>query len=223
MIALNPSIGALENIHRKWGWYLALGIALCVLGAFAILYSVTATLASMIVLGWILVFSGIVEAIHSFNVGTWSGRFMHLLAGVLEFVVGALAIAAPVPSAAALTLVLAAYLMVGGMFRCIAALSIRFPGHGWVALSGAIAFALGLAVAWRWPVSGLWFIGLCVGVDLILHGATWISFALAVHRVPLDEIRRDFDVDRIDAEWQTWPRTASARAAQETQKSGPAF
>jgi uncharacterized membrane protein HdeD (DUF308 family) len=33
------------------------------------------------------------------------------------------------------------------------------------------------------PDAGLWFLGLCVGIDLVLHGAAWIAFALAVRDV----------------------------------------
>jgi uncharacterized membrane protein HdeD (DUF308 family) len=54
----------------------------------------------------------------------------------------------------------------------------RFPHWRWVALSGAISVALGLMLWNSWPVSGLWFIGLCVGIDLIVEGAGWISLTL---------------------------------------------
>ena len=66
----------------------------------------------------------------------------------------------------------------------IAALLLRFPGSAWAVLGGLISFLLGLALWRQWPMSGLWFIGTCVGVALLLHGASWIGFALSLRKIP---------------------------------------
>src|SRR5262245_24068399 len=187
MIAINTLPG-LDTVRRNWGWYMALGIALGVLGVFAICYSFLTTLVSVVVFGWVLIFSGIVEAIQAFRVRRWGGFFLHLLAAVLEIGVGALVIAKPLAGALGLTVLLAAYLIVGGVFRIIAALSLDFRGAGWLAVSGAISFILGLALAYYTPRAALWFIGLCVGVDLMMHGAAWFAFALMARRLPESEL-----------------------------------
>jgi len=44
-----------------------------------------------------------------------------------------------------------------------------------------VAFILGLAVWQNWPATGLWFIGLCVGVELIVQGVSWIALGLTAH------------------------------------------
>jgi uncharacterized membrane protein HdeD (DUF308 family) len=105
------------------------------------------------------------------------------LAGLLEVVVGFLVLRAPLDAALLFTLLLAAYLLVGGLFRLFAALALWFPGSGWVAFSGLVSALLGVALAMQWPSDALWFIGTCVGIDLILHGATWIAFALSARRL----------------------------------------
>ncbi|MGZ3634159.1 MAG: hypothetical protein ACXWM7_07870 [Parachlamydiaceae bacterium] len=38
---------------------------------------------------------------------------------------------------------------------------------------------LGLLIWAQWPVSGLWIIGLFIGIDLIVLGWMWITLALA--------------------------------------------
>jgi uncharacterized membrane protein HdeD (DUF308 family) len=58
----------------------------------------------------------------------------------------------------------------------------RFPNWGWVTLSGAVSVALGLKLWGAWPASGLWFIGLCIGIDLIVEGAGWIMLSLGADR-----------------------------------------
>jgi len=174
----------LEEARRHWGLHLGMGIILVVLGTVAMAYAFAASLVSVLIFGWLLVGSGLVQAILAFRVQSWGGFFMHLLGGILEIVVGVLVIGAPAAAAVGLTLVLAVYLLVGGLFRTVAALAIGFPGSGWAALGGVVSFLLGLALWRQMPVSGLWFIGTCVGVDLLLHGAAWIAFALGVRRVP---------------------------------------
>ena len=52
--------------------------------------------------------------------------------------------------------------------------------RGWQALDGAITLLLGLLVLAQWPVSGLWVIGLFVGIDLIFYGCAWIALALGL-------------------------------------------
>jgi len=58
------------------------------------------------------------------------------------------------------------------------------PHWNWqVALDGAIAFVLGILILSRWPASGLWVIGLFVGIDLLFYGGVWISFALSLRNM----------------------------------------
>jgi uncharacterized membrane protein HdeD (DUF308 family) len=125
-----------------------------------------------------------VQVILAVQMREWGGVFLHLLGGILELIVGFLVLKAPADAAVFLTLLLAVYLLVGGLFRLGAGLTHRFPGAGLVALAGAVSALLGLMVALEWPVSALWFIGICVGVDLVLNGASWLAFALAARRLP---------------------------------------
>ena len=53
-----------------------------------------------------------------------------------------------------------------------------YGGYGWHVIDGAINILLGLMIFSQLPVSGLWVIGLFIGVDLIFYGATWIAIAL---------------------------------------------
>ena len=174
----------IEEIRHQWGWFLALGILLIALGVLAAIAQPLFTLATVVFFGWLLIVSGVAQCIEAFWVRAWRGFFLHLLGGILELIVGVLMVGAPVRAAAVLTLLLAAYLMVGGLFRLIAAFSLNFVGSGWVAFGGFVSFLLGLMVWSEWPESSVWFIGLCVGVDLMLHGAAWVAMALAARRLP---------------------------------------
>jgi uncharacterized membrane protein HdeD (DUF308 family) len=184
-MAATALFGELDRVRRNWGWFLALGIALIVLGIIALWVSFLATIISVLVLGWILIIGGVLQIISSFGARDGAGGiFLHLLTGILALVVGWLLVVNPGTGAIALTLLLATFFLVSGAFRVIAALALRFPNWGWGVLGGVITFILGAMVWAHWPSSGLWFIGLAVGVDMIFHGWAWVMFALAVRNLP---------------------------------------
>jgi uncharacterized membrane protein HdeD (DUF308 family) len=176
-------VGATPEMIHNWGWFLAFGIVLVLLGIAAVVRSVTATVASMLFFGWLLVFAGVAEFVTAFMVGKWTGFFLHLLAALLFGVTGVLMLMRPVISAEAVTLLMSVFFLCGGLYQLVASLWTHLPGWGWQALSGAIASIMGILIMAQWPVSGLWVIGLFVGIDLILYGSAWIAMAVDLHKM----------------------------------------
>jgi uncharacterized membrane protein HdeD (DUF308 family) len=164
----------LDPATRNWRWVLASGIAFVVLGFVALAFSVLTTLASVFVLGWILAFAGIFEAVHAFKIPRWSGFLFDLLAAILYVVVGALMIVRPGAGALSLTLLIGAFFLVGGAFRVVTAGIVRPPNWGWLVVSGLVTLLLGLLIVSEWPASGLWVIGMFLGIDLVFSG-TWLT------------------------------------------------
>ena len=186
---LSPSPALVSEMHalrQHWVWFLVLGIALVVLGSVAIGWACLAsiTIAATWLFGFVLFGGGVAEIIHSFSVGRWSGTLVHLLIGLLYCVVGFMMISDPADSAITLTKIIAIFMIVGGIFRIVAALSHRFPGWEWVLLSGGITLLLGLLIYKNLPESGLWFIGLAIGIDMIFNGWAWIALAIGIKRLP---------------------------------------
>jgi uncharacterized membrane protein HdeD (DUF308 family) len=181
---LAQEIGLLQ---KHWRWFLILGIAMVVLGLIAVSYSciMTVTMAATVLFGFFLLASGIGEIIHSFWVGRWSGMLLHLLIGILYTFTGFIVIDQPVEAAVQLTLLIAIFLMVTGIFRIVFAVSERFSGSGWVMLNGAVTFILGLMIYKQWPDSSLWVIGLFIGIDLIFNGISWIMLSLGLRKPKL--------------------------------------
>jgi len=171
-----------EMIHH-WGWFLAFGIILLALGIAAIVRATTATVASMVVFGWVLVFGSVFEFIAAFMVGNWSGFFLHLLVAILFAIVGIMMLTRPVLSAETWTLVMAILFLVGGVYQLIYALWTHLPGWGWHALNGVIATILGILLAVGWPGTGFWVIGLFIGIDLVFYGWAWIALAIGLRKM----------------------------------------
>ena len=57
-------------------------------------------------------------------------------------------------------------------------------GWGWVVLNGVISVILGAAIWRQWPLSGLWVIGLFVGIEMLFSGLSWVMLGLAVRSAP---------------------------------------
>jgi uncharacterized membrane protein HdeD (DUF308 family) len=174
----------LNALRGNWLWFVLLGIALVVLGMVAVSSAVITSLAAAVAIGLLLLVAGSAEIVGAFWCRGWSGFFLELLSGVLSIVVGILFLRAPIGGLAALTLLVACYLMVGGIFKIVAAVSYRFAAWGWTLLSGIIDLILGALIWQDWPASALWVIGLFVGINLILRGFNWIALGLALRTIP---------------------------------------
>ncbi len=177
----NPLIAGIEEIRRSWGWFLALGILFIILGMACITFDVTATFASVLIFGWMLLIGGVFALIQAFTVGQWSGFFLYLLSALFRGFTGYLLVRYPMVGAETLTLVLASFFIVGGLFRTIGSATAKFPRWGWAVFSGIVTVVLGIALLAQMPISGIWFIGFAIGVDLVFDGLAMIGFATAIH------------------------------------------
>jgi uncharacterized membrane protein HdeD (DUF308 family) len=173
----------LTEIDRKWGWYFALGAFLILLGVIASGMAVATTLLTVVVLGWILLGAGAGMVVLSFLTGRWSGFLLTLAAGALSLIAGITILRYPLAGAVAITLMLGVILIAEGIYRTAASIVMRFPNWGWSLVSGIVTLALGFVLVTNWQSTSLWFLGLAVGIDLILHGFAWIAFSTRVHRL----------------------------------------
>lgn len=181
-----PSVGV-EELKKKWGWFLALGILMIVGGSIALGAATLMTEFSMLLLGWLMIFGGVLEAVHSFACKKWSGFFIDLLTGLLYLVVGFMIIANPGAAAEALTLLIAVFLIFGGIFRIGLAISVRYQNWVWLLLHGVINLILGILIWKQWPYSGLWVIGLFVGIDMLFNGWALVMLAITAKNMPPQE------------------------------------
>lgn len=172
-----------DELRRNRGWFLALGIVLVLLGTFALIDSVVVSVVSMVVFGWILLFSGIVEGVQTFRHRTGGHFFLHLLNALFSVVVGVMLLRNPLAGSLVITLLLASFFVVAGIFRIVAGLAIRMPGSGWTLVDGVVTLILGILVWSQWPTSGLWVIGLFIGINLIFNGWSQIMLAFSLRRL----------------------------------------
>jgi len=177
----NPLAAGIEEIRSSWGWFLTLGILFMLLGAVCVIGDVSATFATVLVFGWMLLFSAIFGLVHAFRTHSGQGFLLSLFSALFRGFIGYLLIRHPLAGAASLTLILASFLIVAGLFRAIGAGMLKFPRWGWSVFSGIASLGLGIMLLAQLPVSSVWFIGFAIGLDLIFDGASLIGFATSVH------------------------------------------
>ena len=146
----------MEDAQQHWGRLLAVGLVLTALGAVGIVASTFFTLASVVLLGWLLTFAGAVVLWHAFSAPRWTGVLLQAAMGTLNLVVGAICIWQPVEAAQALTLLIAASLIVQGIFRLASAFASQVDGRGWLVMSAIVTLVLGGLIFSQWPAASLW-------------------------------------------------------------------
>jgi uncharacterized membrane protein HdeD (DUF308 family) len=181
----NALLMDLGRIRHRWGWFLLLGIVMVVLGIAALFLTPVATVAAVLVLGWLMAAGGIIEILHAFRVRGWGGMFMHLILGVVGVAVGLLVATHPLAGALAYTLLFASFFIVIGLFRIIAAASLRFLNWGWALFDGIVTLALGILIWAEWPWSGYWFLGLALGITFLVRGWSYVMLSIAVRSLPV--------------------------------------
>lgn len=169
-----------REFKERWGSFLIWGIVLIALGVLAMGLAQFTTLLSIMILGILFTAAGIVVTYDAFK--SWWGKsqgfFLHLVSGVLYLILGILLLASPMVGAISLTILMAIFFIMIGVFRIILSPLIRFPRWGWAFISGVITLVLGIMILLQMPASGLYIIGLFVGIDLFLWGWTYVTMAL---------------------------------------------
>jgi uncharacterized membrane protein HdeD (DUF308 family) len=179
--------GRVTMFQRRWGWLLLLGIVQMICGAFALSVPVAATLAATIIFGAVMVASGVMQVVHVFSVRNWKGVILHSLSALLYIGAGVLVLLFPLRGALTLTIVVAVLLIADGVVRSMLALRVRpLDGWGWFLAAGLASIVVGVLLMSGWPITGLWAIGVLLGVNLLFSGITLsalaITFRSRMHR-----------------------------------------
>src|ERR1700744_1127639 len=168
-------------LRAKWGWILALGIVYVIAGLVALGGVVMATVASVLIVGLMMIVAGVAEIINAFQCKGWGRFLVWVLLGTFYIVAGFVTFENPLFAATILTLVLGASLIASGIVRIFLAFSMkREQPWIWLLLSSLITLLLGPLVLAHWPISSVYILGIFLGIDLVMAGAGWIGIGLAL-------------------------------------------
>ena len=172
-----------SNLQVKWGWFVAIGLLLIACGTVALVNLFVATVVSVYYVGMLMVLGGILSIAHAFQVKGWESTMLWALGGALYVLAGVFAFLNPLLASAALTLMLAAALIVTGVVRIFVGFRMRgVSGSGWIIFAGFVTALAGVIIAIGWPVNSLWILGAFLAIDLLMQGWSMLFLGIALRR-----------------------------------------
>jgi uncharacterized membrane protein HdeD (DUF308 family) len=174
----------LNGMKRASGWSVALGVLMMIVGIIAMLAPWEFGLVIALVVGWSAIFNGVAQIV--FGIRTHGGWhvLLEVILGLIYIVAGVYLLMHPVGGLLALTLLLASFLLIYGIFALVLAFQIR-PRHGWgwVLFDGIITILLGILIWAHWPLNSDWVVGTLFGISIFISGLTRLMMSLAVRRL----------------------------------------
>lgn len=170
-----------KSLHAHWRLFLTEGIILLILGILAVVVPQVATIAAAVLIGWLLLVSGIVGLIATFRMRNAPGFWWSLVSAVLGIAAGIVLLGWPLSGALSLTLIVTVFLVIEGIATLLFALEHKreLSGRWGVMLfSGIVDLVLAGIIFEGLPGTAAWAIGLLVGVNLVFGGAALIAMAL---------------------------------------------
>ena len=160
------------TVKRYSLWYLLEGVLMVVAGVLALVYPYLASVTLVVLLGWILIISGVLQGIGLIGARDVPHFWLQLISVVLAILIGVLLLRNPDAGLLIMTVLLIVFFMVEGISKIIFALTIRpFPNWGWVLASGLVGIVLAVYLWANMPVSAEWVLGVLLGIQLVCEGA----------------------------------------------------
>jgi uncharacterized membrane protein HdeD (DUF308 family) len=177
----------LSTIKRHAGVGVAVGILVIVAGILALLSPLVAGLAIAMTVGVLLIASGISRLFLAFRMGSFGHGLLVFALGALAIIIGGYMLSRPGMALETLTLVLAFYFAVDGVFQILWAFRLRpIKGWGWSLFSGIVSLALGVMIWRQFPVSGVWAVGTLAGIQMVFGGSSVASLCAAARGAAKD-------------------------------------
>ncbi len=159
-------------------------IILIIFGFLAIALPFATSWGVVVVIAWLIIFSGGFQFIHAFQSHGVGHIVWKVLVAILYLIVGIYFLLHPLIGVAAFTFALAVFFVVEGIFDLVAYFQNRqATGSGWILFDGIVTLILGILVWRQWPSSSLWVIGTLVGISMIMTGTTRLMMSLAARRL----------------------------------------
>jgi len=169
-----------KDAKRSSGWLIGLGAFSVIVGIMALGSPLYAGRAVSLMVGILLVFTGITSMFAAFKAGTFGAGLLGFLGSLLTIAAGMIMWTRPLTGLAFMTLVLAFYFLSRGISGIMVGFKMKpVQGWGWTAFAGAVDLLLGMLIWRQWPLSGTWAIGILVGIHILFQGWALISVGLA--------------------------------------------
>ncbi|HTP68785.1 MAG TPA: DUF308 domain-containing protein [Dongiaceae bacterium] len=165
-------------------WSMVASILMILAGMLAIFVPPAAGLAATIIVGVLLVFSGIAHVVFGWETRGAGAMVWQMLLGVLYVLVGGYLLFHLGTGLSALTLALAMYLLLGAILEFALAVKLRpLPGSGWLFVDGIISLIMAVLIWRTWPSNTPWVIGMLVGIAMLFSGSARLALSMRARTI----------------------------------------
>jgi len=152
------------------------GIIFIALGTLAVIFPHISTVALELLLGWILILSGVFQIYAVLRKKTSLPVLQSFLLAAAYTLVGVLLLLYPKEGMVSITAFLMALFLLQGVYGVFMAFHTSFPpiSKAWLFVSGLISFTFAFLIWHSWPQDSSWITGLFTGANLILLGIAYL-------------------------------------------------
>ncbi len=171
-----------QEISKRSGWGVFIGIATAVIGIVMITYPYATAKVTTEFVGWAFLFVSAAQFFFAFASDTAGNFFVKLFLAFLYGVAGLGLVLNPTQGASTLTAVLGSVLLIQAGIEAVFAFEFRaFSGWGWFLFDAVVSLALGVMILAAWPSSAQWAIGTLVGAGVLVNGITRTVVSATIH------------------------------------------
>jgi uncharacterized membrane protein HdeD (DUF308 family) len=178
------SMGLPALVQKSTSWSIILSVLMIVAGVLAIVIPLVGGLAITVLVGWLLVLSGLMHFVYAWHTRGTGAIIWEILVGIAYAFVGGWVLYHPLLGMVGLTLALAIYLFAESVLEFVLGFQLRpRPGSGWLFVDGVITLILAVMI-WRdWPFSTAWALGILVGVSMLFSGISRLMLSMTARRL----------------------------------------
>ena len=157
------------------------GVIAIILGILAMMAPVLTGMWVIILVGVLVLIGGIVRIIWALQAGSLGKGLPMFAIGGLTLLCGIVLLAHPLFASGVLTIMLALYFVLDGISEIVASVRLRpGSGWGWMLFGGIVSLWLGIIIWRQFPLSGVWAIGILLGIKLFFVGLIMLKGGSAV-------------------------------------------
>lgn len=172
-----------DTIRKRSLLVLIQGSVMVAAGVLALIFPAFMSTSLLVLLGWLLILSGIVQVISLFGATQVPYFWMQIITIALEVLVGFLLVNNPEAGLLTVTLLMLVLFLVGGVARVVFAVMIRpMQDWHWVLASGLVAIACALVLFANLPETASWLLAVLLGIELIAVGGAQAFMAWRLRR-----------------------------------------
>lgn len=177
-----------ENAMNNPWWLMFRGGMMFFLGSLLVIFTVFEPDMNMLgeSASWLPISSalilviGLLRFVDAFTSDSKALFLMNMQGGIIDAVSGFIILTNIHEEAVTLALLVAAYLIIQGLFRIAGTFSMGVPNPKSTRIGGFVSVLLGIMAWMNWPFSALWFLSLALSIDITNRGWALIFLANSV-------------------------------------------